>query len=175
VIISPSEKSCSSCGETIPADSLFCERCGQPLVGVPPEQLPNEPVARPYESPPAARVSPPDRPNRRTDTRFLLSVIGTAVAVILLFAIVIAPNLSSITGSHTNLSGGPSVTSGPSAVPSASLPANAAVKAGTVALQTVNGRYLTAVDGGGRTTDVIHSDATAIQSWEKFTLIRQGQ
>ena len=37
--------------------------------------------------------------------------------------------------------------------------------------QTVNGHYLTAVGGGGRTTDVIHTDATRIGSWEKFTLI----
>jgi len=37
--------------------------------------------------------------------------------------------------------------------------------------ETVNGHYLTAVGGGGRTTDVIHSDATRIGSWEKFTLI----
>ena len=37
-------------------------------------------------------------------------------------------------------------------------------------IQTVNGRYLTAVGGGGRISDVIHSDATQIRSWEKFTL-----
>ena len=40
--------------------------------------------------------------------------------------------------------------------------------------QTVNGHYLTAVGGGGRTTDVIHTDATRIGSWEKFTLIDSG-
>lgn len=40
--------------------------------------------------------------------------------------------------------------------------------------QTVNGHYLTAVGGGGRITDVIHTDATRIGSWEKFTLIDQG-
>lgn len=40
--------------------------------------------------------------------------------------------------------------------------------------QTVNGHYVTAVGGGGRTTDVIHTDATRIGSWEKFTLIDQG-
>lgn len=38
-------------------------------------------------------------------------------------------------------------------------------------IQTYNGRYLTAVGGGGRTTDVIHSDATQAKAWEKFTLI----
>ncbi len=40
--------------------------------------------------------------------------------------------------------------------------------------QTNNGHYLTAVSGGGRTTDVIHTDATRIGSWEKFTLIDSG-
>ncbi|MNT38113.1 hypothetical protein D3C72_1742960 [compost metagenome] len=39
------------------------------------------------------------------------------------------------------------------------------------AFQTYNGRYVTAVGGGGRTTDVIHTDATQIRAWEKFTLI----
>ncbi|MGI5239469.1 hypothetical protein [Dactylosporangium sp. CA-139066] len=28
--------------------------------------------------------------------------------------------------------------------------------------------------GGGRTTDMIHSDATRLQSWEMFSLIRWG-
>src|SRR5207247_3746372 len=37
------------------------------------------------------------------------------------------------------------------------------------AFQTTNGHYLTAVGGGGRTTDVIHTDAVSIRSWEKFT------
>jgi hypothetical protein len=35
-------------------------------------------------------------------------------------------------------------------------------------IQTIDGHFLTAVDGGGRTTDTIHSDATAINGWEKF-------
>jgi hypothetical protein len=38
------------------------------------------------------------------------------------------------------------------------------------AIKTYNGHYLTAVGGGGRTTDVIHSDATKARSWETFTL-----
>jgi hypothetical protein len=38
------------------------------------------------------------------------------------------------------------------------------------ALETVDGHYLTAVGGGGRTTDVIHSDATRVGSWEEFRL-----
>jgi hypothetical protein len=41
-------------------------------------------------------------------------------------------------------------------------------------LQTTNGHFLTAVGGGGRTTDVIHSDATHLQAWEKFTLSSLG-
>ena len=41
----------------------------------------------------------------------------------------------------------------------------------TCTIQTYNGYYLTAVGGGGRTTDVIHTDATRVGSWEKFTLV----
>jgi hypothetical protein len=44
----------------------------------------------------------------------------------------------------------------------------------TCTIQTVNGHYLTAVGGGGRTTDVIHTDATRVGAWEKFTLIDSG-
>jgi hypothetical protein len=42
------------------------------------------------------------------------------------------------------------------------------------AFQTSNGHYVTAVGGGGRTTDVIHTDATQIQAWEKFSLVSLG-
>jgi hypothetical protein len=35
-------------------------------------------------------------------------------------------------------------------------------------IQTLDGHFLTAQDSGGRTTDVIHSNATRIGSWEKF-------
>jgi hypothetical protein len=42
---------------------------------------------------------------------------------------------------------------------------------GTWAIQTYNGvNYLTAEGGGGRTTDTIHTNATAVGPWEKFTL-----
>jgi hypothetical protein len=41
------------------------------------------------------------------------------------------------------------------------------------AIQTYNGNYLTAVDGGGRTTDAIHSDATSIGPNERFNLIHE--
>ena len=37
-------------------------------------------------------------------------------------------------------------------------------------IETYSGNYLTAVSGGGRTQDVIHSDATQVGSWEKFRL-----
>jgi hypothetical protein len=42
-------------------------------------------------------------------------------------------------------------------------------------IQTYNGRYLTAVGGGGRIWDVLHSDATQAKSWEKFTLVDSGK
>jgi hypothetical protein len=41
------------------------------------------------------------------------------------------------------------------------------------AIQTYNGSYLTAVDGGGRTTDAIHSNATSVGPNERFTLIQE--
>jgi hypothetical protein len=41
-------------------------------------------------------------------------------------------------------------------------------------IQASNGDYLTAVGGGDRTTDVIHTDATQVQAWEKFTFIDSG-
>jgi hypothetical protein len=45
----------------------------------------------------------------------------------------------------------------------------------TCSIQTVNTEnFLTAVGGGGRTSDVIHTDATVARSWEKFTLVDAG-
>ena len=41
-------------------------------------------------------------------------------------------------------------------------------------IQTNNGRYLTAVGGGGRVTDVLHTDATRVNAWEKFILEDSG-
>jgi hypothetical protein len=41
-------------------------------------------------------------------------------------------------------------------------------------IQTVNGRYLTAVGGGGRVTDVLHTDAVRPNAWERFTLVDSG-
>jgi hypothetical protein len=44
----------------------------------------------------------------------------------------------------------------------------------TCTFQTSDGHFLTAVSGGGRTTDVIHTDATIPRSWETFKLIDSG-
>lgn len=44
----------------------------------------------------------------------------------------------------------------------------------TCTFQTYNGKFLTAVSGGGRTTDVIHSDAPWQRSWEMFRLVNSG-
>lgn len=38
-------------------------------------------------------------------------------------------------------------------------------------IQTFNGRYVTVVGGGGRISDVIHTDAKLAKAWEKVTLI----
>jgi hypothetical protein len=40
----------------------------------------------------------------------------------------------------------------------------------TWALKTLDGHYVTAVDGGGRTVEAIHTDATIIGPWETFTV-----
>jgi hypothetical protein len=44
----------------------------------------------------------------------------------------------------------------------------------TCSIQTFRGYYVTAVGAGGRTTDVMHTNATVVQSWEKFTLVYTG-
>ncbi len=41
-------------------------------------------------------------------------------------------------------------------------------------IQSYTGNYLTAVGRGGRTTDVLHTDAVRIGSWERFKLIDSG-
>jgi hypothetical protein len=41
-------------------------------------------------------------------------------------------------------------------------------------LRTSAGYFLTAQDSGGRSTDVIHSNATRILGWEKFTFNSLG-
>jgi len=44
----------------------------------------------------------------------------------------------------------------------------------TCTIQTYNGNYLTAVGGGGRTTDVLHTDGRRALAWETFTLVDSG-
>lgn len=44
----------------------------------------------------------------------------------------------------------------------------------TCALRTSNGHFVTAVGGGGVTTDVIHTDATQVSAWEKFVFEDSG-
>ncbi|GAA3453585.1 hypothetical protein GCM10018962_54180 [Dactylosporangium matsuzakiense] len=56
-------------------------------------------------------------------------------------------------------------------VPAAAQAGNAPV---TCFIQTHDGHYLTAVGGGGRVTDVLHTDATKPRSWERFTLVDSG-
>jgi len=41
-------------------------------------------------------------------------------------------------------------------------------------IQTYNGRYLTAVGGGGQLERSLHTDATQAKAWERFTLVDSG-
>jgi hypothetical protein len=41
-------------------------------------------------------------------------------------------------------------------------------------IRTYNGRYVTAVGGGNRVTDVLHTDARRANAWEMFKLIDSG-
>ncbi len=45
---------------------------------------------------------------------------------------------------------------------------------GQFAFQTVNGNFITAVGGGGRTTDVLHTDAVNAAAWEEFRITHTG-
>jgi len=50
---------------------------------------------------------------------------------------------------------------------------------GSHAIQTINGNFLTAVNGGGldygtTNTDNIHTDATVAKAWEQFTFVDRG-
>jgi hypothetical protein len=42
------------------------------------------------------------------------------------------------------------------------------------AFQTSNGNFITAVDGGGLTTDVLHTDAVSVGAWEQFRIAQTG-
>lgn len=44
----------------------------------------------------------------------------------------------------------------------------------TCFIQTSSGNYITAVGAGGRTTDVMHTNATVPSTWERFTLVYTG-
>ncbi|WP_262064479.1 fascin domain-containing protein [Streptomyces sp. STR69] len=44
----------------------------------------------------------------------------------------------------------------------------------TCTIQTVDGHFLTAVDGGGHTTNAIQSNRTVASTWEKFQLVPAG-
>jgi len=44
----------------------------------------------------------------------------------------------------------------------------------TCFIQTDTGNYITAVSGGGRTSDVMHTNATVPSTWERFTLVNTG-
>ncbi|WP_433062874.1 fascin domain-containing protein [Dactylosporangium sp. CS-033363] len=52
--------------------------------------------------------------------------------------------------------------------------AHAAIDPFTCFIQTADGHYVTAVGGGGRTTDVMHTNATRPSTWERFTKVPQG-
>ncbi|GKS57215.1 hypothetical protein YTPLAS18_07420 [Nitrospira sp.] len=54
--------------------------------------------------------------------------------------------------------------------PLQSAPLSISALPGNVAIQTFSGKYLTAVGGGGRITDVFHTDAAAIGAWETYRL-----
>jgi hypothetical protein len=46
---------------------------------------------------------------------------------------------------------------------------------GQFAFQTLNEiNFITAVSGGGRTTDVLHTDAVSISAWEEFQIAQTG-
>jgi hypothetical protein len=62
---------------------------------------------------------------------------------------------------------------GPSAA-GAGLPLQPKVLPGDFAIQTDKGYLVTAVGGGGRTQDAIHTDAVQIHSWERFKLVDLG-
>jgi hypothetical protein len=86
-------------------------------------------------------------------------VAGIAVAAVSLSTLGLAGTASAATGAPV------SAVSAPAVAP----PLAAGASCWIV---TKNGHYLTAVGGGGRTTDVIHTDASGVAgAWERFTLV----
>jgi hypothetical protein len=53
--------------------------------------------------------------------------------------------------------------------------ANASITQLTCSFRTNNGHYVTAVGGGGRNYDVIHTDAVQVQAWERFVLVATNE
>jgi hypothetical protein len=45
---------------------------------------------------------------------------------------------------------------------------------GQLAFETIKGNFITAVNGGGRIEDVIHTDAVDISTWEEFRILPTG-
>ena len=56
---------------------------------------------------------------------------------------------------------------GPNAVPGGN-------QDGTTTIGTFNDHFLTALGGGGKTSNAFHTDATAAGSWEKFWVLKSG-
>lgn len=52
--------------------------------------------------------------------------------------------------------------------------AQAATDPYTCFIRTDDGHYVTAVGGGGRSSDVMHTNATRPSTWERFTLVYTG-
>src|SRR6185312_3619782 len=103
-------------------------------------------------------VPTPPNPHTRSRTMSLKHRLRATVAGLATVAVV---------------TGGLGSAGGAAAAPAAKAASNAPVHNCT--FQTYNkGRYLTAVGGGGRTSDVLHTDAVTARSWEKFTLVDSG-
>jgi len=45
---------------------------------------------------------------------------------------------------------------------------------GTMTIATLDGHFVTAVGGGGKSTRAFHTDATTASTWEKFYIVRVG-
>ena len=52
--------------------------------------------------------------------------------------------------------------------------AHAATDPNTCFIQTDTGNYITAVGGGARSIDVMHTNATVPSTWERFTIVYSG-
>jgi hypothetical protein len=66
------------------------------------------------------------------------------------------------------LTGAASASTSSAAAPAADIPF------AVCTIQSFDGHYLSAIGGGGRTTDVIHTNATQASTWETFTMVISG-